>query len=152
MPRVLQVLPAGRSKEPWLEPGEKESRSSGCRSGARSRQRLSGDTRIADDIKYSESTRSPMRATSGWWVAPWNDEDPGAPYSGFSEGQKCAKKTLVEAPSSIIGVDQNCLATLCSSTRYVLTAAHCLCATKAAARKKEGWCNGTNNVIEIDSK
>ena len=42
--------------------------------------------------------------------------------------------------------------TLCSLTRYVLTAAHCLCATKAAARRKEGWCNGTNNVIEIDSK
>ena len=37
-------------------------------------------------------------------------------------------------------------------SRYVLTAAHCLCSTKAAARKKEGWCDGTNNVIEIDSK
>ena len=37
-------------------------------------------------------------------------------------------------------------------SRYVLTAAHCLCSTKAASRKKEGWCDGTNNVIEIDSK
>ena len=110
MPRLLQVLPAGRSKEPRLEPREKESRSSCRRSGARSRQQLSGDARIADDIKYSESTRSPMRATSGWWVAPWKDEDPGAPYSGSSEGRKCAKKTLAEAPSSIIGMDQNCLA------------------------------------------
>ena len=152
LPRVLQVLPAGRSKKPRLEPREKESRSSCCRSGARSRQRLSGDAHIADDIKYSESTRSPMRATSGWWVALWNDEDPGAPYSGSSEGRKCVKKTLAEAPSSIIGVDQDCLLTLYSPTRYVLTAAHCLCATKAAARKKEGWCNGTNNVIEIDNK
>ena len=54
MPRVSQVLPAGRSKEPRLEPREKESRSSCCRSGARSRQRLSGDGRIAEDMKYSK--------------------------------------------------------------------------------------------------
>ena len=27
--------------------------------------------------------------------------------------------------------------------RYVLTAAHCLCSTKASARTWEGWCNST---------
>ena len=36
--------------------------------------------------------------------------------------------------------------------RYVLTAAHCLCSPTAAERKKEGWCDGGKNIIEIDSK
>ena len=103
-------------------------------------------------------------ATSDWWAASWSVADHGVLFLGSSEDQNSARRMLAEAPWSTIGrvsqsIQYSSEVFLTSATglvfvlsRYVLTAAHCLCSTKAAARKKEGWCNGTDNVIEIDSK
>ena len=47
-------------------------------------------------------------------------------------------------------IEEACLISV--SCRYVLTAAHCLCSTKTEARKKEGWCNTQETLLDIDQK